>query len=80
LRTSHRYGLLAATTWNRSYAEWFTTRAKDPPDPTDGALAALWAKLPGNDVLWGACVLLDEAPIEGATKTTEWLVYVIFPR
>lgn len=79
LRTSHRFGLLAATTWSRPYAEWFNTRAKNPPDPTDGALAKLWAELPGRDVLWGAVVLLDEAPIAGMSKTTEWLVYAIFP-
>jgi hypothetical protein len=79
LRTPHRFGLLAATTWNRAYADWFNTRAKNPPDPTDGALASLWAELQGVDVLWGTIVLLDEAPIEGMPRTTEWLVYVIFP-
>jgi hypothetical protein len=78
LRASHRFGVLAGTTWNRRYAEWFNDE-KNPTDPTDGALTQLWRELPGNDVLWGTVVILDEAPIKSSAKTTEWLVYAIFP-
>ena len=79
LRVHHRFGVLAATTWNPKYASWFNTTDLSHEDPTAGLLDGLWKELPSDDVVWGSIVLIDDVPVGRRERTTEWLVYVVFP-
>lgn len=75
-KLERRFGVLAATTWERDYAEWF--QSDDSIDDPNQGLGELWRELRDTDVHWGAAVLLDSAPVEGLQRTTEWLVYAVF--
>lgn len=61
------HGLVAATTWRRSYAEWF--QSDDPAHPDPAGLDELWAVTPVG-TRFGA---------EPLAAPGHWLVYALFP-
>jgi len=78
-RVAHRYGVLAATTWDDQYVEWFTDSAKRTTGPSSRGLGPLASAILGDDVRWGSILILKDAPVAIRGPTEEWLVYVVFP-
>jgi hypothetical protein len=72
------YGLLAATTWDTDYVDWFNNPARST-GPSSRGLGPLAERIVGADVRWGSTLVLKDAPVEILGPTDEWLVYVVFP-
>lgn len=79
VRVAHRYAVLAATTWNKRYIDWFTDSSKRSVDPSRGGLTRIAEGIPGDEARWGSILILRDAPVEKRGPTDEWLVYVVFP-
>ena len=76
----HRYGVIAATTWNRDYAAWWaSTDANEPGKKTEG-----WHQMESHpllakeDSLWGCCVLRGFEEWKGVESPWHFLLYCIF--
>lgn len=78
-RVTHRFGVLAATTWDQRYVDWFSNPARTATDPSGGGLASIAAGISSEDARWGSTLILKDAPVENRGPTDEWLVYVVFP-
>lgn len=78
LEVAQRFGVLAATTWQPEYAEWFISGNKQPDPSVD--FYELFRAV-GSRATWGACPIQYYKPRPGepsSSPVTHWLVYVVF--
>lgn len=73
-----RFGIVAATTWNREYANWFLS-GEERGDPSE-EFRALWKEV-GRGATWGADVIqsfVRPKVMDDQQCSLHWLVYCLF--